>query len=280
MIPNTTAEKIKEALVAFDRGVRDTKGWRDWQFRKTHKYAISHRGQWYPVKKIISMATGFPVDRYSGGKESNDYLGRLGVETIALLPKLIYDPDLHSRTQALSGPNQVPAARGVYAWFFRDIPPRVPVEGCVRHKDLTLLYVGISPSKPPRNGKPPSKYNLRIRIRQHLAGNAAGSTLRLTLGCLLADTLGIELRRVRSGKTRTFHAGEERLSEWMVANAFVAWWECEEPWLLEDRLIGTLSLPLNLMGNRGHPFHPTLTAIRKAAKESARSVSTTLRHLK
>jgi GIY-YIG catalytic domain-containing protein len=58
----------------------------------------------------------------------------------------------------------------------------------------------------------------------------------------------------------------------MAANAFVAWWECQEPWWLEERLIGTFSLPLNLMDNRGHPFHPRLSAKRKAAKERADSI--------
>jgi hypothetical protein len=33
-------------------------------------------------------------------------------------------------------------------------------------------------------------------IRYHYTGNASGSTLRLTLGCLLAERLGIQLRRV------------------------------------------------------------------------------------
>ncbi|WP_386143941.1 GIY-YIG nuclease family protein [Streptomyces yanii] len=41
-----------------------------------------------------------------------------------------------------------------------------------------------------------STQNLRTRVRYHYRGNAAGSTLRLTLGCLL----GLELRRVGSGK--------------------------------------------------------------------------------
>ena len=40
------------------------------------------------------------------------------------------------------------------------------------------------------------------RIRYHFRGNAEGSTLRLTLGCLLIKPLGIELRRVGSGKRR------------------------------------------------------------------------------
>jgi hypothetical protein len=46
---------------------------------------------------------------------------------------------------------------------------------------------------------PPSRQQLRSRLRRHSAGNAAGSTLRLTLDCLLASQLGVQLRRVGSG---------------------------------------------------------------------------------
>jgi GIY-YIG catalytic domain-containing protein len=68
---------------------------------------------------------------------------------------------------------------GVYAWYFRKVPPAVPVHGCNRHAGLALLYVGISPSKPPSNGKSPSKQSLAGRVRYHFSGNAEGSTLRL-----------------------------------------------------------------------------------------------------
>ena len=48
---------------------------------------------------------------------------------------------------------------------------------------------------------------MRERIRYHYQGNAEGSTLRLTLGCLLSEELDIELRRVGSGKRMTFAEG-------------------------------------------------------------------------
>ncbi|WP_374120389.1 GIY-YIG nuclease family protein [Mesorhizobium onobrychidis] len=54
----------------------------------------------------------------------------------------------------------------------------------------------MSPKAPPLNGARPSSQNVRSRLRTHYSGNAAGSTLRRTLGCLLAAELGIELRRV------------------------------------------------------------------------------------
>jgi hypothetical protein len=55
------------------------------------------------------------------------------------------------------------------------------------------------------------------RNRYHYRGNAEGSTLRLTLGCLLSSSLGLRLRRVGSGKRLTFADGEARLSESMSA---------------------------------------------------------------
>jgi hypothetical protein len=79
--------------------------------------------------------------------------------------------------------------------------------------DKMLLYLGISPKAPPMNCRPPSRQNLRTRLQYHMRGNAMGPTLRLTLGCLLADELGLQLRRVGSGNRFTFCDGENRLSE-------------------------------------------------------------------
>lgn len=115
-------------------------------------------------------------------------------------------------------------------------------------------------------------WTLSRRVRYHMQGNAEGSTLRLSLGCLLADQLGIELRRVGSGNRFTFSVGEQRLSEWMEKNARVVWKVCEEPWKLEKKLISTLHLPLNLDQNTGNEFFPVLSGLRKAAKVRARAL--------
>lgn len=129
--------------------------------------------------------------------------------------------------------------------------------------------MGISPERPPTNGRPPSRANLRSRIRYHFTGNAEGSTLRLTLGCLLADELGLELRRL-GGRRLTFAAGEARLSEWLAENARVCWVVCGEPWLVEEEAIAALWLPLNLDQNARHLFHSVLTAMRAEARQRAR----------
>ena len=178
----------------------------------------------------------------------------------------------HSSAEVLKRPSPVPAAPGIYGWWFRTLPAEIRVAGCQRHGDLTLLYAGISPSSPPANGKPPSQQNIRKRIRYHYRGNAYGSTLRKTLGCLLAEQLTIELRRVGSGTRLTFAAGEAALNDWMAENAFVSWIAIPEPWLLERYLFNTFDLPLNLQDNSHNAFHERLSRIRAGAVARARAL--------
>jgi len=119
----------------------------------------------------------------------------------------------------------------VYAWYFDEVPPGISGIGCHRLGDRALLYVGISPKEPPTMVRGPSRQTLRTRLRTHYAGNAAGSTLRLTLGCLLRPSLRIELRRVGSGGRYTFtNPGEQSLDKWITQHAFVAWIETGRPW--------------------------------------------------
>ena len=189
-----------------------------------------------------------------------------------LIIDLVHPTKVFSRVEALQRECPIPRPPGIYAWFFKEIPPNVSIEKCVEHNDLHLLYVGISPKKPQRMGKP-SKQNLRLRIKNHFRGNAEGSTLRLTLGCLLSEMLEIEPRRVGSGKRMTFHGGEEVLSEWMGENAYVSWIVHEEPRRIEDQTMRQLSLPLNLRDNERHPFHRHLTSLRRDCKRNARAKS-------
>lgn len=177
-----------------------------------------------------------------------------------------------SRSDVLARPSAVPARPGLYAWYFDESLPGVPLAGCHVNEHGTLLYVGISPGPPPANGKAPSRQNLYKRIRYHYTGNAEGSTLRLTLGCHLSATLGIELQRVGSGHRLTFTApGEATLSEWMAEHARVAILEHETPWLIEPSLIAAALPPLNIDHNSGHPYCPSNRALRAEHKARARS---------
>jgi hypothetical protein len=185
---------------------------------------------------------------------------------------LISPPRIWTSREVLSTPCPILKMSGVYAWFFKEIPPYIKVDECVKHKNLYLLYIGISPNSPPRNGKQPSNQTIRDRIRYHYNGNAEGSTLRLTLGCLLSEKLEIQLRRVGSGKRMTFWAGERKLSDWMGENAFVTWIYQEEPWILEEELISKLFLPLNLQMNKHNMNYPIVSDIRYKAKTNARKL--------
>ncbi|PKT67020.1 hypothetical protein CW362_42765 [Streptomyces populi] len=171
------------------------------------------------------------------------------------------EPDrLWSAREVLLRPSPVPAAAGVYGWHFEQAPSADLDAG-------RLLYVGIAPRYMANRT---STQNLRKRVRYHYRGNAAGSTLRLTLGCLL----GIELRRVgKSGTRMTFGKdGEVALSQWMAENARVCWIEHDEPWTLESELITQLDLPLNLDQNRHNLFHGRLKELRDQARQRAREL--------
>lgn len=183
---------------------------------------------------------------------------------------LVSPQRLWTRTEVLDRPSPVPASPGVYAWYFNEIPPGLSTEGCVRSGDLTLLYVGISPKRPPVDALKTSKQTLRSRVRYHFRGNAEGSTLRLTLGCLLAERLGITLYRVGSGKRMTFCEGEDVLSAWMAQNAFVCWTVTDGPWILETELIGSVNLPLNIDQKVGSLSRDFVRDSRRGAKEIAR----------
>ena len=166
----------------------------------------------------------------------------------------------------------VPQMPGVYAWYFRQIPPLVPEEGCHTLRGLTLLYVGIAPRKPPKGKTEQGTRTLRDRLKLAVKRNADVSTLRLSLGCLLSEHLGLQLRRVGNENVMTFAGGERELSQWIAQNTFVAWTVTTAPWVIEEELLLSLSLPLNIKGNSRHPFCRTLKLMRKGAKQKAREL--------
>ena len=183
---------------------------------------------------------------------------------------LVRPTETFTRDDVLSRPCPVPAVPGVYAWYFDSAPPGVTTDDCVRGDAGHLLYVGISPKAPSRDGLKQSRQTLRTRVRYHYRGNAAGSTLRLTLGSLLADEIGIGLRRVGSGSRLTFSDGEAVLSQWMSDHARVCWVETPAPWLVESMLIRSVRLPLNLDQNKHSGFHEQLRLARARQRELAR----------
>ncbi len=152
---------------------------------------------------------------------------------------------------------------GIYAWWFEGLEHLVPHEGTVGDGTRSMLYIGIAPA---RAG---SRSTLRRRLSQHLSGNASASTLRLTLGVLLAGDLGLELRRVGGGGRMTFHCGQAILTSWLERHARVRPMAFDAPWTVERSIIERFALPLNLQHN-AHPFGDQLAAMRSAARRGAR----------
>ncbi len=85
------------------------------------------------------------------------------------------------------------------------------------------------------------------------------STLRRSLGCILAD----ELEIAPSVPLRRGTPQEQILSDWMAEHASVTWCEVDSPWKLEPNVIRKLCPPLNLQHNPGNPFAAELARLRK-----------------
>jgi hypothetical protein len=179
--------------------------------------------------------------------------------------ELVEPERLYSRCEVLALPCPVAKVSGIYAWYFREIPPGIDAARCVEFCGLRLLYTGVAPGRPPKADASHPR-TLRDRVPEHYDGTAYGSTLRRSLGVLC----GIPLRRVGNGKRTTFHSGECDLDEWMAENAFVIWTPHPKPLEAEAGMVAAYDLPLNLVGNEAHPFFPTLRFARKNALAAAK----------
>ena len=84
MITESTYEDVLHAMEQFDQNERTSAEWLGWNSKLNHKYAIYYSDKLYPVKRIISMATGTPVNSFSGGDEANNYLRAKGFEIVDL----------------------------------------------------------------------------------------------------------------------------------------------------------------------------------------------------
>jgi len=183
-----------------------------------------------------------------------------------ILQHLLNPQKLWTRVEILAKPGPVPKAPGFYAWYFDEVPVQVPTTNCVVRDRAVLLYIGIAPESAD------SKQNLRTRLRFHMKGNAEGSTLRRSLGCVLAGQLRIELRRAGASSRTTFGPGEAILDEWLTQHARVTWHTFPEPWVHERQIIRAVSLPLNLEYNDHHPFRAVLSDLRSKAKKRAKTL--------
>jgi hypothetical protein len=183
----------------------------------------------------------------------------------------LISPDRLYRCSEVLGSFENRSIKGVYAWWFKNTPTFVPLDGTRRSGELALLYVGTS------------KRPLWNRLAEHLRDDASRSTLRRSIGCLLAEQLRLELEVTRVSRMSHCHfgfgsSGEYALSRWLDENARVSWVQHDQPLPLEKCLIKTLTLPINVRGNN-HPFATQLDRLlreyeaqalsKRAAKQSS-----------
>jgi hypothetical protein len=72
-LPNVSTEKLLSAINEFDSRLRETAEWAGWDQKRSQTYALEYNGKLYPPKKILSLATGTPLNEFSGGAETNNY---------------------------------------------------------------------------------------------------------------------------------------------------------------------------------------------------------------
>jgi hypothetical protein len=207
--------------------------------------------------------------------------------THSLLPiaqRAVAPERLHTVSEIRASPATVPREAGIYSWWFRRVPPGVPVDGTLVRGRLRLLYIGIAPRAPSKEKKRvrtskgkkrvrTSKGKKRVRtlrgrLLNHCRGPIASSTLRRTLACLLAPDLGFQFFRRSSGKIGMSASDEDKLTRWMDDHVRVGWIECPEPWEVEQTLIASgPHLPLNIQGSR-NSFAIHLRALRASPKRA------------
>lgn len=179
-----------------------------------------------------------------------------------LADPLLRPAELLSVTALLADRSKIPDEPGIYAWWFKDALPEVPLDGTLSFDAHHLLYVGIAPRKPSASGSE-SKSTLRRRIlRNHLGHRLASSTLRRSIATLLKGVLDLSISRNTAGKLVMPRSHEGRLTDWLIANAALTILPIAQPWQLEAALIQQgPALPLNLAGS-AHPFRQRLSELR------------------
>src|SRR5438874_677420 len=88
-IPTVPSSKIADAMARFDQELRSAPEWVEWEQNNAHVYAIEYDDKRYPVKQIVSMATGIPVSEFSGGRapgDANAFASAHGFKIVELRP--------------------------------------------------------------------------------------------------------------------------------------------------------------------------------------------------
>lgn len=94
-VKDITKVAFTDAMRKFDSHLRGYHEWANWETNKAHKYAISTGSLLYPVKQIVSMASGVVRSQFVGGvapSNANSIAINLGFEVIALRTSSLRNP--------------------------------------------------------------------------------------------------------------------------------------------------------------------------------------------
>ena len=160
--------------------------------------------------------------------------------------------------EVVSDPAQIADGGGVYGIFFDSGQLLLEKAGYLEfdggfpysRDGYDLLYVGATGG------------TLRHRAIQHLVGNSRTSSLRMTVGAILADELILDPVADGSHCYFDFGDGEARLSAWLTSYTKVAVVPCDAPFVEELALLRTVPLPLNISERKRHRFSKYLMTLR------------------
>lgn len=113
-----------------------------------------------------------------------------------------------------------------------------------------LLYVGATAD------------SLRLCAMQQVVGDSRSSSLRMTVGALVADDLNLDPVGDDSRTYFNFGDGERRLTEWLCAYTRVAVHVTDQPFVVEKMLLRSLTVPFNISDRKRHPYSKYLTNLR------------------
>lgn len=154
-------------------------------------------------------------------------------------------------------PDQVPDAPGVYTALLerRDGLVKALEDAGLDHSALAdeprpIVYIGSSGS------------SLRRRLRTHVVGDSRRSTLRMTLGALLAPQLGLEPIGTPGHTYFEFGGQEAVLSRWIEDHLSFAFFECVAPVSIESAMIIQCRPALNISYQRASRHARRLMQLR------------------
>jgi hypothetical protein len=175
---------------------------------------------------------------------------------------ILHPVQMYSHTEILDQNTLIPAAEGIFAWYFKQIPENLKSLNLHTHNNLTLAYIDSSPQKPLKDSLS-ARGNIRKRMIADITGSASTSSIRRSLGCLLREELNLNSVRL-SPRIVNFGEGERDLSGWISENVKFCWLVNETPTEIRDNLISEVQVPLTLSNGKVNDFFDELTKIRSA----------------